>query len=76
MPINYDQYLSDDQKRALLSQRVQQFCAEAYQHELNLKLAKEIGNTDGVAQAEDALVTLEAAITLHQEELAKLPAAE
>lgn len=76
MPIDYSQYLSDEQKRSLLTQRVQQFAAEAFQHELNLKLAQETGSDAGVAQAEEALATLEQAITLHQEELDKLPKAE
>lgn len=76
MAIDYSQYLSADQKRNLLTQRVQQFAAEAYQHSLNAKLASETGNEAGVAQAEEALTILEQAITLHQQELDSLPADE
>jgi len=74
MPINYADLLSDDQKRSILQQRVQQFAAEAYQHEINKKLAAETGNDLGVAQADEALVILDQAITLHLDELNKLPA--
>lgn len=72
MAIDYSQYLTDEQKRSLLQQRIQQFAAEAFQHELNLKLAESTGNTDGVTQASDALAILDAAITLHQTELDNL----
>lgn len=73
MAIDYSQYLTTEQKRSLLTQRVQQFCAEAYQHELNLKLATETGNEAGVTQAEEALAVLEQAISLHEAELSALP---
>lgn len=76
MAIDYSQYLNDEQKRAILTQRVQQFAAEAYQHEINKKLATEMDNETGVAQADEALAVLGTAIQLHEDELAKLPAAE
>lgn len=72
MPIDYSSLLSDSQKRSILQQRVQQFAAEAYQHEINRKLATETGNEAGVAQADEALTILDQAISLHLEELEKL----
>lgn len=76
MTIDYSQYLNDEQKRSILTQRVQQFAAEAYQHEINKKLAVETGNDVGVTQADDALAILGTAIQLHQDELNKLSSAE
>lgn len=76
MSIDYGSLLGDDQKRSILQQRLQQFAAEAYQHEINKTVATAADNADGVKAAEDALAILDTAITVHQDELAKLPAAE
>lgn len=76
MAIDYSSFLSDEQKKSILSQRIQQFCAEAYQHEINLKLANETGNQTGAEQATQALAVLEQAINLHLAELGTFPAAE
>ena len=75
MAIDYSSLLSDEQKRSILSQRLTQFAAEAYQHEINKSVAEASNNEDGVKAADDALAILETAITKHQDELAKLPAA-
>lgn len=72
MTIDYSSLLSDDQKRSILQQRVQQFAAEAFQHELNLKLGEETGDTGLVAQSTQALQQIDTAIELHQRELAEL----
>jgi hypothetical protein len=68
--MDYSSLLTTEQKKAILEQRIAQFAAEAYQHDLNKKLAKD--NQEAVAAADNALVTLEAAINLHQNELNKL----
>ncbi len=68
--MDYSSLLTTEQKKAILEQRIAQFAAEAYQHDLNKKLAKD--NEEAVTAADNALVTLEAAITLHQDELNKL----
>jgi len=72
MALDYSALLSDEQKKSILEQRIAQFAAEAYQHDINKTVATAAGNTEGVAQAEAALSTLEAAINVHQEELAKI----
>ena len=69
MPINFDALLTTEQKRELLTQRLQQFAAEAYQHELNRQIATTISDENAVAQSEAALITLETAINVHQEAL-------
>jgi hypothetical protein len=68
--MDYSLLLTTEQKKAILEQRIAQFAAEAYQHDLNKKLAKD--NKEAVTAADNALVTLEAAINLHQNELNKL----
>lgn len=72
MPIDFSSLLTADQKRDILTQRLQQFAVEAYQHEINRQLAVKINSEQGVAQAEEALAALETAIVLHQEELATI----
>ena len=72
--MDYSSLLSADQKRSILTQRIAQFATEAYQHEINKKMAGD--NAEAVAAADEALVILDNAIEIHQEELAKLPAAE
>ena len=72
--MDYSSLLSADQKRSILEQRIAQFATEAYQHEINKKMAGD--NVEAVAAADEALVILDNAIAIHQEELAKLPTAE
>ena len=76
MAIDYTDLLSDEQKKSILKQRLTQYAAEAYQHDINKQVATASNNEEGIKQATDALAILDAAITIHQEELAKLPSAE
>lgn len=71
--MEFDKLLTDDQKRQVLSNRITQFAAEAYQHTLNKRTAEKVGAKDKVAEADKALKTIEAAILVHKEELEKLP---
>tara|TARA_R110000868_G_scaffold326207_5_gene587193 strand:+ start:3121 stop:3360 length:240 start_codon:yes stop_codon:yes gene_type:complete len=75
MAIDYAALLTDERKRNILEQRVSQFASEAYQHSLNKTTCESLEDTEGVANADKALVILEAAIATHQTELAALPAA-
>ena len=68
--MDYSSLLTTDQKRSILEQRLAQFASEAYQHTLNKEVAKD--NAEAVLAADDALAILDNAITVHQEELAKL----
>jgi hypothetical protein len=72
--MDYASLLTNEQKRSILEQRIAQFATEAYQHELNKEVAKD--NADVVQAADEALTILSNAITVHQEELAKLPTVE
>jgi hypothetical protein len=73
MTIDYSALLSDNQKRNILEQRLAQFAAEAYQHDINKQVATASNNPDGVTSANEALAILDTAITVHLEELSKLP---
>lgn len=70
MTLDYSSLLSTEQKKAILEQRITQFASEAYQHELNRKLAGD--NAEAIKVADDSLATLDLAITLHVDELSKL----
>ena len=70
--MDYAALLTDDQKRSILEQRLAQFASEAYQHTLNKEVAKD--NAEAVAAADEALSILDNAISVHQDELAKLAA--
>lgn len=76
MALDYAALLTADQKKSILDQRIAQFASEAYQHDINKKMATASGNDEGVKAADDALAILESAIKVHQDELAKLPASE
>ena len=72
MAIDYTALLTDEQKKNILNQRISQFAAEAWQHELNKQTCEQLNDEAGVASAEQALSTLEAAIGVHQAELSSL----
>jgi hypothetical protein len=72
--MDYSTLLTDDQKRQILTARIEQFASEGFQHTLNKEVAKD--NPEAVAAADEALAILDAAIAVHQVELAKLPAGE
>jgi hypothetical protein len=73
--MDYSTFLTDDQKREVLSGRIQQFAAEAYQHSLNLKVAQANNDANAEAQAESAIATLDNALKVHFEELQSLSVA-
>ena len=76
MAIDYTTLLTAEQKRTILQQRIAQFAAEAYQHELNKTTCESLGDTNGVEAADKALTILESAINTHSTELTALGDAE
>jgi hypothetical protein len=73
--MDYSSLLTNDQKKSILEQRIAQFASEAYQHSINKQVAGD--NAEAIKAADDALAILDNAITVHQDELAKLtPAGE
>jgi hypothetical protein len=69
MAIDFNALLTDEHRRNLLQQRIEQVAGVAYQHELNRQIAEKIKDPDSVETSLAALVTLETAIMVHQEEL-------
>lgn len=76
MALDFNQLLTVEQKRSILTQRIQQFAVEAYQHHLNTISAESLGDAEALAVAQQALISLESAINANQAELDALPAAE
>jgi len=70
--IDYTALLTVEQKENILNQRISQFASEAWQHELNKQTCEQLNDEAGVTSADNALVILEAAITVHQNELSSL----
>lgn len=71
--IDYSALIPAEQKRAILEQRRQQFALEAWQHSLNRATAEALGDATLIAQADEALATLDVALAATADELAKLP---
>jgi len=69
MATDFSTLLSDDQKRAILENNIQQLAYQGYQHELNMKTAEALGSEDGVASANEYLAQTEAALLTHKEAL-------
>lgn len=60
--MDLNKYLSPEQQAALKQQRLEQFAAEAFQHQINRQIAERIGDQEAVAAADAALATLTIAI--------------
>lgn len=73
MSINFDEVLTNEQKVEIIQQRITQFAAEAYQHQLNKKTAEQLGSEDQIENIDKNLEILETAINVHKAELNKLP---
>lgn len=73
MSIDFDAVLTNEQKAEIIQQRITQFAAEAYQHELNKKTAEKLGSEEQIENINKNLEILESAIEVHKAELAKLP---
>ena len=72
MAIDFGKYITDDQKKKILEDRLAQFATEAYQHSINAQVAQSLGNDEGVENASNALAILEAAIDAHEAELGSI----
>ena len=72
MSIDYSTLLTPQQKREILSGRISQFAGEAYQYTLNLKTAESVGTEEQIESIKKSIEVLEAAIKVHQDELAEL----
>ena len=62
--------VSPEIKAQLIAERLQALNLEGYQHELNKKAAEAVGNSEAVAQADEAITIIKNAIAVHEQELA------
>lgn len=76
MSINFDALLSDEQKRLILKQRLEQFVVEAYQVTLNIRVAEANGDENSVLEGNKTLGILENAVAIYTEELNSVPVTE
>ena len=72
MTVDFSQFLTAEQKRSLLEQRIAQFAAEGYQHTINKQVATAAGDTAAVATADEAIAIINTAIETYQAELSTL----
>lgn len=72
MAINFEELLTVEQKQQILQQRISQFAAEAWQHQLNKQTCQTLNDVEGETAANNALSVLEAAIQVHQDKLTEL----
>lgn len=56
-------------KTQLITERLQALNLEGYQHELNKKAAEAVGNSEAIAQADEAITIIKHAIAVHEQEL-------
>ena len=64
--------LTDAQKAEIINQRLQQFEAEKFQHELNRETAVALADDQAVTQADQAIAVIDVAIGTHEAALADL----
>ena len=69
MTNKYDKYLTSEQKAAIITQKLQQFAVEAFQHELSKKVFLEMGDTSGFELSQNLISQLETAISIAETEL-------
>lgn len=76
MSNNFNAYLSDEQRKSILTQRIQQFAAEGYQLTLNKKLAEAKADAEALVEIEKNIDMLLEAINVYVEELNSIPQTE
>lgn len=62
MAINFNDYLTTEQQRELISQRISQLAVEAYSHKLNVELGEVLNDETTINEANNALTVLSKAI--------------
>lgn len=72
MEIDFTNFLSKEERKELVIDRLKKFAAEAYQHELNKKAAIESNREELIQASNEALRILGDAIKIHQLELEEL----
>ena len=76
MSNEFSAYLNDEQQRAIILQRIQQFAVEGYQISINRKVAEQSGEEAVIAEIDKNIETLKNVIAAYQAELDALPQTE
>lgn len=72
MPINYDAILTTEQKQEIVEMRIKQFAMQAYTLELEKIAQQNLNDNQAVQSIEQQINVLDAAITVHEQELNNL----
>jgi hypothetical protein len=70
--MNFKDFLSKEQQKEILTQKLFQLYVDGYQIALNLRVAKKTNNADLIKEASGAIQTVEAAIEVYSEELSTI----
>lgn len=73
MAINFSELLTTDQKRAILTNKITEFAAQAYQVSLNKETLGTDASEETVTTFDNDLALLEKAINVYKAELDSLP---
>ena len=73
MTIDFAALLPIEERREVLTKRIQQLAAEGYQHKFNRLAAQRNGKPELVVEADLAIKEIETVIQVYQEELSTLP---
>ena len=78
MSIDFNAFLTVEEKQSILANKIKNYAAEAYQVSLNKDALAENkeSNADAIAESEKVLVNLEAAINVYKVELESLALAK
>jgi hypothetical protein len=76
MSNDFSAYLTDEQKRSIIEQRIQQFAVEGYQISINRKVAEASADEAVIAEIDKNIETLASVIAAYKVELDALPQTE
>lgn len=73
MALNFDELLTVEQKRSIISNKITEFAAQAYQIALNKKTLEDSASEEQLEAIDRDTALLEKAIATYQAELDSLP---
>ena len=73
MTIDFAALLPIEERREVITKRIQQLADEGYQHKINRLAAQRNGKPELVTEADTAIREIETVIQTYQEELSVLP---
>lgn len=73
MSVDFNQFLSNQDKIKILEKRIKELATEAYKLKVNHDVYKVVGDDQSAAVCLKSMETIKVAIALHKTELFKLP---